>query len=94
MLPALASVAAGHECSGEELETVHAMDIDTGDFADDCDECSPNCAVCVCCPLRATPAKAGTHFAPARLFARGDVVQPPTTNLEGYARGLFRPPIT
>jgi hypothetical protein len=51
MLPAISRLA--HDQCGEHAESVPGH---SGSDKDHCADCSANCAVCICCPLRAEPA--------------------------------------
>lgn len=58
-----------------------------------CDDCSPACAVCICCPLRATPAMRMVGVVAAfEPRAQGGVPAEPSRGLAGITAEIFHPP--
>lgn len=61
--------------------------------SDECEDCSPNCVLCVCCPLRAAPAPTSPHarlIPPPRPLPIPSRVDEPT--LSGVGTDIFQPP--
>ncbi|QQR47941.1 hypothetical protein JKA73_18690 [Myxococcus xanthus] len=61
--------------------------------SDECEDCSPNCVLCVCCPLRAAPAPASPNarlIPPPRPLPIPSRVDEPT--LSGVRTDIFQPP--
>lgn len=61
--------------------------------SDECEDCSPNCVLCVCCPLRAAPGPASpiARLIPSpRPLPIPSRVDEPT--LSGVGTDIFQPP--
>jgi hypothetical protein len=56
------------------------------------DECSPNCAVCICCPLRATPTTRVTQVMPIELHPQAVAFARTSRVLPGITTEIFHPP--
>ncbi|AKQ66366.1 hypothetical protein A176_003278 [Myxococcus hansupus] len=63
------------------------------EVTDDCEDCSPNCVLCVCCPLRAAPGPtvptAQVMLPPRPLPVPSRVTEP---TLSGVGFDIFQPP--
>ncbi|MFP2956635.1 hypothetical protein ACLEPN_02075 [Myxococcus sp. 1LA] len=61
--------------------------------SDECEDCAPNCVLCVCCPLRAAP---GPSFMVARLALPSLLLPVPSRVdeplLSGVGTDIFQPP--
>jgi hypothetical protein len=82
IVPTLAAVRSCGEEIGAEHEDAHGA----------CRDCAPDCALCLCCPLRAAPTKghglssAGTAFAERLMLP----AERPALRLDGTR--IFHPP--
>lgn len=83
--------------TGGVFQTLALASDSHGDCADeasdDCEDCSPNCVLCVCCPLRAAPGPtspvAQVIPLPRPLPVPSHVTEPA---LSGVGTDIFQPP--
>jgi hypothetical protein len=87
----LALVATGILPSAAAPERVCSPGIGAED-ASPCSDCSPECALCLCCPLRAAPTRVSGVPAVEHAFAERFVPRPqrPAPRPEGAS--VFHPP--
>ena len=87
VLPAVSRLAEA-ECD----EATQAEDANCADEKEHCADCAPDCGVCICCPLRATPTMRVVGMAPIETRSQRIALAEPIRVLVGMTAEIFHPP--